>query len=127
MVRVPSRLDTTAEPEAPSGRSARNISEGLVTSSSPPSFISKTPISITEPNLFLTARSILKGCPLSPSKYRTVSTMCSRTFGPAIAPSFVTWPTRKSGTSAPLAYVMSRAETSLTCPTLPGDDSNASE
>ena len=32
---------------------------------------------------------------LSPSKYSTVSTICSNNLGPAKAPSFVTWPTIK--------------------------------
>ena len=36
-------------------------------------------------------------CP-SPSRWRTVSTICSNSFGPAIVPCFVTWPIKKIGT-----------------------------
>ena len=46
--------------------------------------------------------------------------MCSRTRGPAMAPSFVTWPTRKTGVSVVFAYAMSRAVTSRICVTVPG-------
>ena len=44
------------EPAAPRGRSARNIADGFTTSRSPWSVISKTPISLVEPNRFFTAR-----------------------------------------------------------------------
>ena len=47
-------------------------------------------ISFTDPNLFLMDLIILCVEELSPSKYNTVSTMCSSILGPAIAPSFVT-------------------------------------
>ena len=46
--------------------------------------------------------------------------MCSSTRGPAIEPSFVTWPTRKTGTSVVFAKAISRPATSRTCDTLPG-------
>jgi hypothetical protein len=51
--RVPSMLQITAEPGAFSGRSSKNSSDGFATSSSPLSFISKTPISLVEPKRFL--------------------------------------------------------------------------
>jgi hypothetical protein len=55
--RVPSRLETTTEPGASRGRSARKNPDGFFTSTSPPSTISKTPISFVEPKRFFTARS----------------------------------------------------------------------
>ncbi len=58
--RVPSILAVTVEPGAFAGRSDKKTAEGLATSSRPWSFISKTPISLVEPNLFLTARRIRK-------------------------------------------------------------------
>ena len=56
---VPSREATTADPVAPFNLSSRKISDGLATSLYHPFFISKIPISLVEPNLFLTARKIL--------------------------------------------------------------------
>ena len=53
-------LQTTAEPGTCSGRSIRKISEGLVTSFKPASFISNTPISLVEPKRFFTARRMRK-------------------------------------------------------------------
>jgi hypothetical protein len=103
MGRVPSRDETTTEPVASFGRSARNSSEGLATSARPDSFISNTPISFVEPKRFLTARRMRKAWPRSPSKYSTVSTICSSTRGPAMAPSLVTWPMRKVGMPVRLA------------------------
>jgi len=47
---VPFWAAVTAIPGASSGRSARKSAEGLGTSTSPPAFISKTPISLAEPN-----------------------------------------------------------------------------
>jgi len=70
--------------------------EGLATCVKPVLLISNTPISLVEPNLFFTLRNILKEEPLSPSKYSTVSTMCSKSLGPAILPSLVTCPTINS-------------------------------
>src|SRR5215831_1651616 len=46
--------------------------------------------------------------------------MCSSTRGPAIAPSFVTWPIRNVGTPDALATRSSRAAASRTWLTLPG-------
>ena len=52
----------------------------------------KIPTSDVFPKRFFIERSILYDLYLSPSKYITVSTMCSKIFGPAMFPSFVTWP-----------------------------------
>jgi len=49
--------------------------------------------SLTAPKRFLTALKILNRPSRSPSKYKTASTICSRTLGPASEPSLVTWPT----------------------------------
>ena len=51
--RVPSMAGSTTEPGTFSGRSAKNSSEGLATTSSPEARISKTPISLVEPKRFL--------------------------------------------------------------------------
>ena len=55
--RVPSIVTATAEPGALIKRSARKISEGLLTSTMPFSCISKTPTSDVAPKRFLTERS----------------------------------------------------------------------
>src|SRR3989454_1343957 len=98
---------------------------GVLHLDQPPSAISKTPISFVEPNRFFTARRTRYAWWRSPSKYSTVSTRCSRTRGPASAPSFVTWPTRNVAMPRPLASVMRRAPHSRTCVTLPGADSSS--
>ena len=56
---VPSIEQATTAPLAPIGLPESIYSEGLGTSFSPSPAISKTPISLVEPNLFLTALSIL--------------------------------------------------------------------
>ena len=53
--------------------------------------------------------------------------MCSRTRGPAIAPSFVTCPTRKMEIPAFLPKNTSRAAHSRTCPTEPGAPARSGE
>ena len=69
----------------------------------------KNASSPTEPKRFLVARTLRKRLDASLSKYSTVSTRCSSTRGPAMAPSLVTWPTmidadaRCSWRSAPAA------------------------
>ena len=65
---VPSIKHATAAPVAFCGLPESINSEGFFTSISPACCISNTPISFVEPNLFLTARSILYEANLSPSK-----------------------------------------------------------
>jgi hypothetical protein len=48
--------------------------------------------------------------------------MCSSVFGPAIVPSLVMWPMRKTGTECFFATAMSMPAESRTCPTEPGID-----
>ena len=52
--------------------------------------------------------------------------MCSSTRGPAIAPSFVTWPTKITTMPRCLASRVSCAAHSRTCATLPGAEVSAS-
>ncbi len=68
MGRVPSMLQATTEPDTFIGRPDNMSSDGFSTSIRPFDFISKTPISLVEPNLFLTALRILNVACLSPSK-----------------------------------------------------------
>ena len=82
----------TQVPGAFCGLPESSISEGFLSSFSPRSFISKTPISLVDPKRFLPALSILNEVLRSPSKYRTQSTICSRTFGPAMLPSLLICP-----------------------------------
>ena len=51
--------------------------------------------------------------------------MCSSIFGPASAPSLVTWPMMKTVTPLPLASCISRRVHSRSWLTLPGDDSTS--
>ena len=53
--------------------------------------------------------------------------MCSSTRGPAIAPSFVTWPMRNSAVPPRLAKRVSCAAHSRTCATEPGADCSVSD
>ena len=48
--------------------------------------------------------------------------MCSSTRGPAMAPSLVTWPTRKTGQPVVLAKRISRLALSRTWLTEPGEE-----
>ncbi len=91
--RVPSSVTSTQEPGTGSLCVDKKMALGLVTPLRPLSVIAKTPISLTAPKRFLMARTSRKLLCVSPSKYSTVSTMCSSTRGPASEPSFVTWPT----------------------------------
>ena len=52
--------------------------------------------------------------------------MCSNTFGPAMLPSLFICPIRMMGVLVSLAYLSNDAAHSLTCDTLPGEDSMAS-
>ena len=118
---------STTEPGAFAGRSARNNCDGFGTARSPAPVISKTPSSLTAPKRFFTARTTRCEWCFSPSKYSTVSTMCSSAFGPARLPSFVTWPTRNVGMFCPFAAKSSCVADSRTWPMLPGADWNLSE
>ena len=53
--------------------------------------------------------------------------MCSSTLGPAICPSFVTWPTSSTAVPLVLAKRTSSAVHSRNCETAPGADSIRSE
>ncbi len=118
--RVPSSVTSTQLPGTGSVWALRKMAEGLLTPLSPFSVMANTPISLTAPKRFLMARTRRKLECVSPSKYSTVSTMCSSTRGPASAPSLVTWPT--STMLQPLAFAcrVSSAEHSRTWATLPG-------
>ncbi len=117
--RVPSIEQSTTEPGAALA-SATKRADASSTSTSPPARISKTPTSLVAPNRFLSARSVRKWRSRSPSKKRTQSTRCSRTRGPATAPSFVTCPTRITAQSRRLAASMIAVAASRTWPTEPG-------
>src|SRR5260221_10801520 len=64
--------------------------------------------------------------PRSPSKYSTVSTMCSSTRGPAISPSLVTWPTSTTTKPRRLASPISSCAAPRTWLTVPGALSSVS-
>ena len=89
--RVPAIAATNAHPGAdgPPVCGTRTVS----TSASPSPRISNRPISCVEPNRFFTPRTTRTAEWRSPSNDRTTSTRCSSSFGPASAPSLVTWPT----------------------------------
>lgn len=59
----------------------------------------------------------------SPSKYRTQSTICSRTLGPAMAPSLLMWPTTKTVIPFPFASCIMDMVQSFTWEILPGAES----
>jgi|GEM_PF-3711613 len=93
---------------------------GFATPLRPFSVMANTPISFTAPKRFLMARTKRKLLCVSPSKYSTVSTMCSSTRGPASAPSLVTWPTRMTAMPVALAMRVRWAAHSRTWATEPG-------
>ncbi len=64
---------------------------------------------------------------VSPSNCRTTSTICSRTLGPAIAPSLVMWPMRMTGIPLSLARRSRAAAHSRTCVTEEAAESIFSE
>ena len=80
---------------------ARSL-EASVTCWSPASVISKRPTSSVLPKRFLMALMMRCEWYRSPSKYRTASTICSMSLGPASCPSFVTCPTRMM--AQPIAF-----------------------
>ncbi|MNT08702.1 hypothetical protein D3C72_1434520 [compost metagenome] len=125
--RVPSCVTITQEPGTWLSCCDRNRADGFDTPFKPFSVMANTPSSLTAPKRFLMARTRRKLEWASPSKYSTVSTMCSSTRGPASAPSFVTWPTRMMVTPVCLAARVSCAAHSRTCATEPGAELSASE
>ncbi|MCY1539503.1 hypothetical protein D9M68_750930 [compost metagenome] len=125
--RVPSCVTSTHEPGTVSSCCDRNSADGLLMPRSPRSVMANTPSSLTAPKRFLKARiSRCEEC-VSPSKYSTVSTICSSTRGPARLPSLVTWPTRMMVMPLLLAMRVSCAAHSRTCATEPGAEVSASE
>ena len=116
---------TALPDDCASARSPRKSALGFSTGINPSCVMRKTPISSTEPNRFLVARSTRWSAVFSPSKYSTVSTMCSSVLGPAMPPPLVTCPTTKTAVPLSLAKRMSRAAHSRTCPTLPGAPSRS--
>jgi hypothetical protein len=125
--RVPSSVTSTHEPGTGSLCVDRKMALGLVTPLRPLSVMANTPISLTAPKRFLMARTKRKLLWVSPSKYSTVSTMCSSTRGPAIAPSLVTWPTSTVVQPVALATRVRCAAHSRTCATEPGAEVSWSE
>jgi hypothetical protein len=124
---VPSSVTSTQLPGTGSLCVDRKIALGLLTPLSPRSVIANTPISLTAPKRFLMARTRRKLLCVSPSKYSTVSTMCSSTRGPASAPSLVTWPTSTTVQPLALATRVRCAAHSRTCATEPGAEVSWSE
>ena len=84
MAREPSIVQQTTLPGAGGASPCRNTLLGFSTDSRPWLVISKTPISSVAPKRFLIVRNRRYWWFRSPSKYTTVSTMCSRMRGPAI-------------------------------------------
>ena len=125
--RVPSSVTSTTLPGTGSACWLRKIALGLATPFRPRSVIANTPISLTAPKRFLMARTRRKLECVSPSKYSTVSTMCSSTRGPASAPSLVTWPTSTTAVPLALAKRVRCAAHSRTCATEPGAEVSWSE
>ena len=117
--RVPSSAQYTQEPGMPRIRPESMIAEGFLTSCMPLASMSNTPISLVDPKRFLTARRMRNALCASPSKYRTVSTKCSSTRGPAMLPSLVTWPMMNTAVLLCLAKRASAAAHSRTWLTLP--------
>lgn len=94
---------------------------GSLTSSSPLPVIWKIPVSSVGPKRFLTLLSKRKLCCLSPESSKTESTMCSRSFGPAMEPCLVTWPTMMTGVWVSLAILIIRLAQSFIWEGEPGE------
>ncbi len=120
MGRVPSSVTSTQLPGTGSLCWLKKMALGFATPLRPFSVMANTPISFTAPKRFLMARTRRKLLCVSPSKYSTVSTMCSSTRGPASAPSLVTWPTRMTAMPVALAMRVRWAAHSRTWATEPG-------
>ena len=119
---VPSIMQVMHPPETSLILPDSIIADGFSTALSPVSVISKTPISFVEPKRFFIALKILPDWLRSPSKYSTVSTICSITLGPAMSPPLFTCPTINMGISRLLPVLRSRFVDSLTCTILPGEE-----
>src|SRR5260363_352127 len=120
-------VTSTHDPGTACGWCDKKSADGLDTPRRPRSVIAKTPSSLTAPKRFLNARTSREVECDSPSKYRTVSTICSSTRGPARLPSLVTCPTMMIVTQDCLASRVSCAAHSRTCATDPGAELSASE
>ena len=123
--RWPSRVGSTTEPATSGARSARNSRLGSSTDHNPSPPISNRPTSSLRPNLCLTTRSIRRAWWRSPVNSRTVSTTCSRSFGPAREPSLVTWPTRRVAMPRAFASTTRRWAHPRTWPAEPGAPASA--
>ena len=123
--RRPSSTTLTQVPATGWWCRATNRPVGSVTATMPVPERSKQPTSSTGPKRFLTARTMRNRDSRSPSNWRTTSTRCSRTRGPAIEPSLVTCPTMMVAMFWVLATRTSAAATSRTCVTPPGTPSTS--
>ncbi len=103
-----------------SSEDSRKSNDGFFTSFRPFPSISNTPISFVEPKRFFMLLIILYWLYWSPSIYKTQSTTCSNTFGPATSPLLFICPTTKIGIPVLLAALVSNAPQRRTCPILPG-------
>ena len=121
--RTPSIATVTAEPSGVVPRWERKSPDGSGTSRIPPAVCSKQPTSSVAPKRFLIPRSIRRLDCLSPSKFKTTSTKCSSTRGPATLPSLVTCPTSKMGIFVVLAKVVRAAVTARDWATPPATPS----
>ena len=121
---VPSKPAKIEVPDIFFCLSDKNKAEGFLISFSPSLNISKTPISFVGPNLFFILLKILYWRLLSPSKYKTVSTICSKTRGPAIEPSLVTCPIKIRIEFVFFAAIINSFVLALTWDTVPGELSN---
>ena len=117
--RLPSSVTVTAVPDTGLGRWSRKSPDGSATHSIPLSCNRKQPTSSAAPKRFFTPRTIRSADVRSPSKCSTTSTRCSSERGPAMAPSFVTWPTRSIATPDVLAAMVSAVVTARTWVTPP--------
>src|SRR5690625_6374528 len=89
--------------------------------------MANTPSSLTAPKRFLKARIKRNEEWVSPSKYNTLSTICSRILGPAKLPSLVTWPINTRAIPVCFAKRVSCAAHSRTCDTEPGAEDKSVE
>ena len=117
--RVPSTVGIITLPMS-SSLSGKNNLDASGTSARPESRISNRPISLVAPKRFLIALKTLRSAVCSPSKNKTVSTICSRTRGPARFPSFVTCPIIKVAMPLALEIRIKPAAHSRICDTDPG-------